>query len=240
MYAAATTASGGHAPAYLSASSFADATLELASTVGRSTDGTLPPELRERLDLLLQESGDSLELRAGLERWFDEAMARLSDQYKKQATFMLGLIGLALSVVVNASLPDVVGRLWNASVTRAAVVAAAQNAAQGKGVETLTEVARTTDQLAELSIPLGWAGGVPGGAGWWLGHLFGWALTAVLVMVGAPFWFELLAASSPSASAAPAASRPAPRRTRPPRPPGCWPARPTRRSRRRRPVRRRA
>lgn len=193
VYAAATTASGGRAPAYLSAKSFADATLELASTVGRSTDETLPPELRERLDLLLQESGDdTLELRAGLERWFDEAMGRLSDTYRKQATFMLGLIGLMLSVVVNASLPDVVGRLWNASVTRAAVVAAAQNAAQGKGVETLTEVARTTDRLAELSIPLGWAGGVPGGAGWWLGHLFGWALTAVLVMVGAPFWFELL------------------------------------------------
>ena len=193
VYAAATTASGGHPPAYLSAKSFADATLELASTVGQSVDATLPPELRERLDLLLQESGDdSLELRAGLERWFDEAMGRLSDTYKKQAAFMLGLIGLVLAVVVNASLPDVAARLWNASVTRAAVVAAAQNAAQGKGVETLTEVARTTDQLAELSIPLGWAVGGPGGAGWWVSHLFGWALTAVLVMVGAPFWFDLL------------------------------------------------
>jgi len=193
VYAAATAASGGNAPAYLSAKSFADATLELASTVGQSTDETLPPELRDRLDLLLQESGDdSLELRAGLERWFDEAMGRLSDTYKKQASFMLGLLGLALAVVLNASLPEVAARLWNASVTRAAVVAAAQNAAQGKGVETLTEVARTTDQLAELSIPLGWAGGVPGGAGWWVGHLFGWGLTAVLVMVGAPFWFDLL------------------------------------------------
>ncbi len=193
VYAAATAASRGEAPAYLSAKSFADATLELASTVGRSSDATLPPELRERLDTLLQESGnDSLELRAGLERWFDEAMGRLSDAYKRQATYMLGLIGFALAVLTNASVPDVTARLWNASVTRATVVAAAQNAAQGKGVETLTEVARTTDQLAELAIPLGWVGGVPGGFGWWLGHLLGWALTAVLVMVGAPFWFELL------------------------------------------------
>jgi hypothetical protein len=32
----------------------------------------------------------------------------------------------------------------------------------------------------------------PDGFGWWAGHLLGWALTAVLVMVGAPFWFELL------------------------------------------------
>jgi hypothetical protein len=32
----------------------------------------------------------------------------------------------------------------------------------------------------------------PDGFGWWFGHLLGWGLTAVLVMVGAPFWFELL------------------------------------------------
>lgn len=193
VYAAATAASGGAAPSYLSATSFADATLELASRVGQSADETLPPELRERLDLLLQENGDdALELRAGLERWFDEAMGRLSDAYRRQAVSMLGVIGFVLAVATNASVPDVTARLWNASVTRAAVVAAAQNAAQGRGADTLTDVARTTDRLAELAIPLGWVGGVPGGVGWWLGHLLGWGLTAVLVMVGAPFWFELL------------------------------------------------
>ena len=161
--------------------------------MGQSTDETLPPELRDRLDLLLQESGnDPLELRAGLERWFDEAMGRLSDAYRKQAVSMLGLIGFALAVATNASVPDVASRLWNASVTRAAVVAAAQNAAQGKGAETVAEVARTTDRLAELAVPLGWVGGAPTGFGWWAGHLLGWGLTAVLVMVGAPFWFELL------------------------------------------------
>lgn len=193
VYAAATAASGGKPPAYLSATSFADATLELASRVGQSTDETLPRELRDRLDLLLQEGGDDpLELRAGLERWFDEAMGRLSDAYRRQAVSMLGVIGFVLAVATNASVPDVAARLWNASLTRAAVVAAAQNAAQGRGADTLTDVARTTDQLASLAIPLGWVGGVPGGVGWWLGHLLGWALTAVLVMVGAPFWFELL------------------------------------------------
>ncbi len=193
VYAAATAASDGRPPAYLSAKSFADATLELASTVGQSTDETLPPELRHRLALLLQESGnDPLELRAGLERWFDEAMGRLSDAYRKQAVSMLGLIGFALAVATNASVPDVVSRLWNASVTRAAVVAASTNAAQGKSAETVAEVARTTDRLAELAVPLGWVGGAPSGFGWWAGHLLGWGLTAVLVMVGAPFWFELL------------------------------------------------
>jgi hypothetical protein len=192
VYGAATAASGGQPPAYLSAKSFADATLELADTVGQSADEVLPPELRDRLDVLLQESGDSLVLRAGLERWFDEAMGRLSDWYRRQAAYLLGLIGFALAVLTNASVPDVAARLWNASVTRAAVVAAAQNAAQGRSAETLTEVARTTDRLAEIAIPLGWAGGVQGGALWWVGHLLGWALTAVLVMVGAPFWFELL------------------------------------------------
>ena len=35
-------------------------------------------------------------------------------------------------------------------------------------------------------------GVAPDGFGWWVGHVLGWGMTAVLVMVGAPFWFELL------------------------------------------------
>ena len=193
VYAAATASSGGKAPAYLSAKSFADAVLELASDTGSTPDAVLPGQLRERLQALLQESSnDALELRAGLERWFDEAMGRLSDAYKRMATLWLGVIGFVLAVVVNAATPDVVARLWTAPVTREAVVSAAQNVDQGGNASLLRDVAGITNTLTEVSIPVGWAGVAPSGFGWWLGHVLGWALTAVLVMVGAPFWFELL------------------------------------------------
>jgi hypothetical protein len=193
VYAAATDSSGGTAPAYLSAKSFADAVLELASDAGSTPDVVLPSQLRERLQALLQESSnDALELRAGLERWFDEAMGRLSDAYKRQATLWLGALGFGLAVVVNAATPDVVARLWTAPVTREAVVSAAQNVGQAGNASLLRDVAGITNTLTEVSIPVGWMGVSPGGFGWWVGHVLGWGLTAVLVMVGAPFWFELL------------------------------------------------
>ncbi len=193
VYAAATDSSGGKAPAYLSAKSFADAVLELASDAGSSPDAVLPGQLRDRLLTLLQESSnDALELRAGLERWFDEAMGRLSDSYKRQATLWLGALGFVLAVVVNAATPDVVARLWTAPVTREAVVSAAQNVGQTGNASLLRDVAGITNTLTEVSIPVGWMGVGPDGFGWWVGHVLGWGLTAVLVMVGAPFWFELL------------------------------------------------
>jgi hypothetical protein len=193
VYAAATDSSGGKAPAYLSAKSFADAVLELASDAGSAPDVVLPKQLRDRLQTLLQEhSNDTLELRAGLERWFDEAMGRLSDSYKRQATLWLGALGFGLAVVVNAATPDVVARLWTAPVTREAVVSAAQNVGDAGNAGLLRDVAGITNTLTEVSIPVGWMGVAPDGFGWWLGHVLGWALTAVLVMVGAPFWFELL------------------------------------------------
>ncbi len=193
VYAAATDSSGGKPPAYLSAKSFADAVLELASDAGAAPDVVLPSQLRDRLQALLQESGnDALELRAGLERWFDEAMGRLSDSYKRQATLWLGALGFALAVVINAATPDVVTRLWTAPVTRQAVVSAAQNVGNPGNAALLRDVAGITNTLTEISIPVGWTGVAPDGFGWWVGHLLGWGLTAVLVMVGAPFWFELL------------------------------------------------
>src|SRR4029453_13799975 len=193
VYAAATDSSGGKPPAYLSAKSFADAVLELASNAGSSPDAVLPGQLRDRLQTLLQESSnDALELRAGLERWFDEAMGRLSDAYKRQATFWLGILGFVLAVIVNAATPRGVARLGTAPVTREAVVSAAQNVGQNGDASLLRDVAGITNTLTEVSIPVGWAGVSPDGFGWWTGQLLGWALTAVLVMVGAPFWFELL------------------------------------------------
>src|SRR4051812_33165300 len=111
VYAAATESSGGKPPAYLSAKSFADAVLELASDAGAAPDVVLPSQLRDRLQTLLQESSnDTLELRAGLERWFDESMGRLSDAYKRQATLWLGVLGFGLAVVANAADPDAQGR----------------------------------------------------------------------------------------------------------------------------------
>ena len=57
--------------------------------------------------------------------------------------------------------------------------------------ETIEEVADAADQLTELGLPIGWSDQQRDGV-WWLLHILGWILTAALISVGAPFWFDLL------------------------------------------------
>ena len=193
---------------YLSAKSFADAAVELAATGAAS--GTFPTgteALVSRMkQLAARARGDLTQVKAGLEGWFDDAMVAAADAYKRWTTVVVLLTGLVLAVLTNASVIDVAKDLWTSSATRAAVVEAADAAvAQGQsgtcadktGVE---GVACSVEQTSNLDLPLGWADDRLWGAeatdgekvGWWASHVLGWALTAFLLMMGAPFWFDVL------------------------------------------------
>lgn len=188
IYRSAEVAAGKAGVAYLSAKSFADASVELARTAD-----AVPAGLVARMEQVYADvGGDLLRFKAGLESWFDETMASLEGQYKKWATTWLFFAGLVLAVLTNASAVDVARDLWNDDATRAAVVAAAEaTTAQGQDATTIADVARTTDALEELSLPVGWST-FSNDLGWWATHLVGWVLTAALLMLGAPFWFDLL------------------------------------------------
>lgn len=188
-YRAVGVAAGKVGASYLSAKSFADAAVELA----RKAEN-VPAGLRERLNNLEADVGqDLIAVKAGLEHWFDEAMAALESRYKKWATTWLFVIGLVVTVATNASAVNVATDLWNDTATRQAVVAAAEKVtAGGSDAAAITEVARATDTLTQLRLPVGWEGVVPGGVEWWATHLLGWLATAALLMLGGPFWFDLL------------------------------------------------
>lgn len=188
IYRSAEVAAGKAGVAYLSAKSFADASVELARTAD-----AVPAGLVARMEQVYADvGGDLLRFKAGLESWFDETMASLEGQYKKWATTWLFFAGLVLAVLTNASAVDVARDLWNDDATRAAVVAAAEaTTTQGQDATTIADVARTTDALEELSLPVGWST-FSNDLGWWATHLVGWVLTAALLMLGAPFWFDLL------------------------------------------------
>lgn len=131
-------------------------------------------------------------------------MDRLEGLYKRWAQTILFVVGLTLAVVSNASAYGVATQMWSDPVTRAAVTEAAAGVAAGEapaGPDTLREVAEEVDQLDETGLPVGWEGAdsvwsaidsIPDQPGGWLGSLLGWLATAFLVMLGAPFWFDLL------------------------------------------------
>lgn len=194
IYRSAQAAAGKAGVAYLSARSFADAAVEVARTAGADA---WPAGLQARMTQVYLDVGDDLTgLKAGLESWFDETMAVIESQYKKWATTWLFFAGLVLAVGVNASAINVAQDLWQSETTRAAVVAAAQSTTTAdQKASTITDVAGATDQLTELGLPVGWSEPVfapSHDARWWLVHALGWLITAAMLMLGGPFWFDLL------------------------------------------------
>ena len=140
---------------------------------------------------------------AGPESWFDETMKRAEGAYKRWASLVLFLVGLFLAVAGNASTTDVARDLWSDSGTRAAVADAAGNI--DGDPEDLGTVSEELDKLQAFHLPVGWdvadednrANGPidfikEATPGEFTVTALGWGLTAPLVMLGGPFWFNLL------------------------------------------------
>ena len=195
-------------PSYLSAKAFADAVTEMLAArpdLGKDL-ASLPSPLQKRLTAIVRETRDDLTgIKAGLESWFDETMSRLEGSYKRWATARLVLVGLVIAIGANASTFETAKRLWQEPATRQAVATAASGLAQSDKPQgkDLSSVAKATHDLTELSLPIGWDATTKTQwrKDWWRpdewsryqwGTVAGWVLTALLVMLGAPFWFDLL------------------------------------------------
>jgi hypothetical protein len=187
-------------PSYVSARAFADAVVESITTI-KSTAHTaeqvaerLPANLRARLDAITNEVGtDVLAIKAKLEEWFDDSMDRVSGAFKRWSQVALVVIALTLTIATNSSATRVAATLWNQPAVREAVTQAARNVSSDQDAATPKDIkgtAATVNSLQSLGLPVGWknwnseAGTV--------GTIFGWLITALLVMLGAPFWYGLL------------------------------------------------
>ena len=146
--------------------------------------------------------------RAAIESWFETAMHRVTDWYAVQVRWVLLACGIVLAVGLNVDAFAVAKGLWGDAGLRQAVVTAADRRVAGgnPAVATadvpgaLAEV-RALDQFA---LPIGWKfdGAAPSGNDprrWpgmdWRDYpakLLGLLVTALAVMLGAPFWFDLL------------------------------------------------
>ncbi|MFI5043599.1 MAG: hypothetical protein ACHQDC_02295 [Acidimicrobiales bacterium] len=190
-------------PSYVSARSFASAVEEMK----RVTELCDWPESRttpllKRLDGLVHHFGDDISARrAGLERWFDETMARLGGAYKRWTLVWLFLIGLVLAIGVNASATQVAANLWSDPAAREAVAdSAANRVSEGTAEseapkdESLADAASNLrNQLDDALLPIGWTeSNRPESVGGWIVQVAGWLITAAMVTLGAPFWFGLL------------------------------------------------
>jgi hypothetical protein len=182
-------------PSYIPDDTFVDAVTELVQ------QGATPPAVEQRLTTVAMQSGDDRDaMEQSLLRYYDAAMSRVSGTYKRWSMLWLFLVGLTIAVAGNVSVYHAAQSLWNDPTTRQAVVAAAHdvgNRDDGLDASELNSVGATVEQLEGTGLPVGWNDQAK--AEWglsfsWgrLGIVFGWLLTAALVMLGANFWFDLL------------------------------------------------
>lgn len=194
-------------PSYVTCEAFSAAVLsglegatKLPATVEDAIENLPGGQLKAVARSLVDETtADVEELRAKLERWYDDSMERVSGWYKRRVQMILLFIGLGLAIVLNADTLQVVQSLWADKTIRAAVVAEADSVSQtGSQLDDLTKVADQVKQIKSLDVPLGWRfedgdpRDLPGSTRTWFGKVIGILLTAAALTLGAPFWFDLL------------------------------------------------
>lgn len=208
-------------PSYVSSRNFALALLETLRdgsqaplfaqaehTVAELPDG----DLKRTLTLFLQNSGGDIDkLRNFVERWFDDAMDRLSGIYKRISQYVVLGLGLCIAIILNVDSTRMARTLWAQPAVLSAITADASSWGQQKGTPSIAgscqndqsgSVETAVTCFEDESFPVGWSE-----------HSFsrwtvpGWIITALAVGLGAPFWFSLLQQLTNLRNAGPAPPR---------------------------------
>ncbi|MBW4475141.1 MAG: hypothetical protein KME45_32890 [Stenomitos rutilans HA7619-LM2] len=182
----------------------------------------LPPAVRESFAALsrraqinvkrvqgqVQSVEDELyQFKSEVQIWFDRSMDRASGVYKRNAKGVAFLIGFGIALTVNADTLHIVSRLTTDSTLRDALakkaeVTANSDCPSGQNDQSTSSQLECLRTQVNQSIPL------PIGRddtnlkqqteeskGWFfppLRSFLGWVISGLAIMMGAPFWFELL------------------------------------------------
>jgi hypothetical protein len=213
-------------PSYVSPRNFALALLDVIREPGRELGDAiagLPEPMKRSLVPLANAAGGEVDrFRESVERWYDDAMERVSGWYKRWAQWVTVLFALVVTVGLNVDTLRVTDRLFNDEAVRSAVVAAGENtleertremqsaeSADGAGrqggsesaTETEGETSKSANPVAagkdaEKAVEGLTALKLP--IGWDAANevnvstLAGWLITILAISLGAPFWFGAL------------------------------------------------
>jgi len=199
-------------PSYIPSASFAMAVMDLMKNA--TADGTkLPANVKGAYAIFEEQAaGNTIKLQASLEEWFNTGMDRVSGWYKRRAQWILVALGLVIAVAINADTIMIAQKLSNDASLRKELVAMAQAKANQQTTADTTQqpngsvqqIQQYTAQLGQIGLPIGWHApqgaslgtllqdGLHAAPGEIKSHGIGWALTALAISMGAPFWFDLL------------------------------------------------
>jgi len=204
----------GKLPSYVPSRTFAIALFDLVAPRKDSTATRTLEEIRTKvaasettneeikqvlLALIDDAEGDLKKARENVERWYDDAMDRVSGWYKRKAQLLIFVWALVVVCAVNADTIIIANTLARDSTLRASMVAMAESTVKETQPQNAKEIAGQLKQLTnELGLPIGWSSepnlpvSVPRTVGDWVLKLMGLFLTTGAVSLGAPFWFDVL------------------------------------------------
>lgn len=92
---------------------------------------------RKAIRVLVSSARSLEEAQAQLETWFDQRMDQLSEMYKRRITMFSLLIGIFLSIILNADTLQIARALFDDPALRAALVAAANQAVENNELQNM-------------------------------------------------------------------------------------------------------
>lgn len=155
---------------------------ELRGDVAALPDGTLRRSLTTLLD---QTQADYASALSAIDTWFDTQMDRIAGAYKRWSTLVMAAFALLLVGVLNADTIGIVNQLLHSSTIAVALSNSAVSA-QGQDIGGLI------DDLNRANLSIGWASAPFGSPAIFFAKLGGLLITTVAVLLGAPFWFDVL------------------------------------------------
>jgi hypothetical protein len=153
-----------------------------------------------------------------IERWYDDTMDRVSGWYKRRTQFVIFLLSLTVTILLNIDTISMVTSLSNSSTLRAAYVSAAQTSAissQTANSPANTNLASIINSIEQIQPVIGWSSfPLSGDLRFWIFKVTGLLATTLALSLGADFWFGLLknfirlSGSTPTPSGGTSGSKP--------------------------------
>jgi hypothetical protein len=137
------------------------------------------------------------------QRWFGSAQDRAEQWFQIHVRMVTIVAAIVVSVFLQLDTVEIYDKLRHEPKLVEALVKAAPGtleqgaAAQGQldadaREKAFADFKEKIDSTGFELLPRGWFARWPTEKSWWFNHLFGLALTAGLLTLGAPFWFNLL------------------------------------------------
>jgi len=209
------TAPEGQKPSYISARMFASALFDVVAPADATQPRTIQslragvsqiPDAKLRatlLNMIDSAGGDVDAVRLKVEHWFDDTMARVTGWYKRIAQKIIFVAGLVLCAAVNADTIMILKELWSDQALRSAMVAQAEQKIQSTNpsqptIQTIS-LQQVAGEIRDVNTPpIGWSRDAKGIRVWPNGFgdealkVLGILLTSFAIVMGAPFWFDIL------------------------------------------------